>query len=110
MSISKQKLSVGGAVLAIVLVSGLAFAAQQREQSEIANLAKTKITLIDAINAAHAQLPGQLLSAELDDENRPLAYKVEVVQQGKIMEALVDAQTGQVLGVKEDKGDKDKED
>ncbi len=110
MSISKTKVSIGGAVLAIALVSGLAFAAQRGEQSEIANLAKAKITLSDAINAAHAQLPGQLLSAALDDENRPLAFRVEIVQQGKIMEALVDAQTGQVLGVKEDKGDKDKED
>ena len=72
MSISKTKVSIGGAVLAIALVSGLAFAAQRGEQSEIANLAKAKITLSDAINAAHAQLPGQLLSAALDEENRPL--------------------------------------
>ena len=110
MNISKQKLSVGGAVLATALVSGLAIAVQQRDQSEIANLAKTRITLIDAINAAHSQVPGQLLSAALDDENQPLAFRVAVVQQDKIIETLVDAQTGLVLGMKVDKGDKGDED
>ena len=79
--------------LAVISVSGLlavafAFAAQNRDHDEAASLANAKLTLSDAINYAQSEVPGKVLSAELNDEVSPLAYKVEVIQLGKTREVL----------------------
>ena len=89
----------------LAIASAFAFAAQNRERDEGALLASAKLTLSDAINYALSEVPGKVLSAELADDGSPLAYKVEVVQQGKTREVLVDAQTGRVISNKEDQAD-----
>ena len=63
--------------LAVISVTGLlaaaaAFAAQNRDNDEAANLASAKLTLSDAINYAQSEVPGKVLSAELYDEVSPL--------------------------------------
>ena len=84
----------------------MAFAAKSHELDEAASLTSAKLTLSDAINYALSEVPGKVLRAELDDEHNPLAYNIEVVQQGKTREVLVDAQTGRVISNVEDKADK----
>ena len=106
MRISKLNIVVVvGGVGLLAIASAFAFAAQNREHEEAASLASAKLTLSDAINYAQSEVPGKVLSAELNDESSPLAYKVEVVQQGKTREVLVDAQTGRVISNIEDKAD-----
>ena len=106
MGISKTNIIVilGGVGL-VTAVSVFAVADQNREHDEAAIVANVKLTLSDAINYAQSEVPGKVLSAELDDEAAPLAYKVEVVQFGKTREVLVDAQSGRVLSNKEDQLD-----
>lgn len=108
MRISKTNIVVvlsGVGLLAVVSV--FAVAGQNREHDEAASLASVKLTLSDAIAYAQSEVPGKILSAELADEVSPLSYKVEVVQQGKTREVLVDAQTGRVISNIEDKADKE---
>lgn len=106
MGISKTNIIVilGGVGL-VTAVSVFAVADQNREHDEAASVANVKLTLSDAINYAQSEVPGKVLSAELDDEATPLVYKVEVVQLGKTREVLVDAQSGRVLSNKEDQLD-----
>lgn len=108
MRISKTNIVVvlsGVGLLAVVSV--FAVAGQNREHDEATSLAGAKLTLSDAINYAQSEVPGKVLRAGLDDEHNPLAYNIEVVQQGKTREVLVDAQTGRVISNVEDKSDKD---
>jgi len=67
------------------------------------------ITLARAVELAHAEIPGAFaLEAELeledDDENEPPAYEVTllVLDDGRVLEVEVHAQTGAVLEIEEE--------
>jgi uncharacterized membrane protein YkoI len=67
-----------------------------------------KLTLQDAIAAAQAAVPGQVLSVGLEEEDGYLVYEVEIVEaQGAITEVLVDAGNGTVLQMEQDHEDED---
>ena len=97
-------------LLAVAAAAAFAFATQNGDRDEVANLAGAKLTLSDAINYAQSEVPGNALSAVLANEGDPLSYKVEVVQLGKTRQVLVDAQTGRVISNVEDKADKEEGD
>ncbi|MFQ5948138.1 MAG: PepSY domain-containing protein [Acidimicrobiia bacterium] len=57
------------------------------------------ITEENAIKAATAIVPGEVVQVELDDDGTPVAYEVEIVDKdGTQWEVLVDASTGNVIG------------
>ncbi|MDO5675804.1 MAG: PepSY domain-containing protein [bacterium] len=63
-----------------------------------------KITMAQAMEAALAAVPGQVLKAELDDEKGFLLYEIKVVTADKtIMKVKVDAGDGKVLATEQDK-------
>jgi len=66
--------------------------------------AKAPITLLQAIDAAQKSVPGgKAFEAEAEMENGKLIFEVEFVAGDKIMEVEVDATSGEVLEVKEEK-------
>ena len=66
--------------------------------------AKAPITLLQAIDAAQKSVPGgKAFEAKAEMEDGKLIFEVEFVVGDKIMEVEVDATTGKVLEVKEEK-------
>lgn len=69
-----------------------------------------KITWMDAMKTALKKSPGGVLEIELEDENGYLCFCVEIVNKEKeIIEVIIDAGTGDILGIEEEEG-KDKDD
>ena len=105
-----KKYQIISLTLVFAIMASVAIAWASRDSDEEALLlAKTKLSLTQAIDTALAQVPGKALSAELSDENR-LAYLVEVVQQNRTYEVTVDALNGKILGKSMDKIDAENHD
>ena len=88
---------------------GLAFAKQGSgvENDAVGDLAKSKITLVQAVGAAEAQAGGKATKAELEGERGALVFNVEVVAaDGKVVDFKVDAADGKVLSSKQDQEDR----
>ena len=109
---------IGGGVLAISLaVAGVGFADSEKsqiiqgtiqvtDQSEVEFPAMAKITLDQAIRGLMESTPGQILKAELEDEDGFLVYSFEVVNPDKtIMDVKLDAGSGKVLAIRKDKAE-----
>lgn len=92
----------------IATAAGLAFAeTNDGEHDTLADLAKAKITLTQAVGAAEAQAGGKATRAELDSERGAVAYQVEVVTaDNKVMDVKVDALDGKILSSKQDQADR----
>ena len=108
---------IAGSVLALTLTAGGTGLAQSDQpingtikverQAEAEFPAMAKINMEQAMAAALAAVPGQVLKAELDDENGFLLYKIEVVTANKtIMKVKVDAGDGKILATKLEKAGK----
>jgi uncharacterized membrane protein YkoI len=70
--------------------------------------ALAKLTIQDAIVAAQAEVPGQVLAIELEEEDGYLVYEVETVEgPGAISEVLVDGGNGTVLQLEQNHEDED---
>lgn len=73
-----------------------------QEYAELLNGAK--ITLVEATEIAAAKLGGgDVVKAELDNHRLKVVYEVGVLTQGKLYEVNVNAATGEVINVKEDR-------
>lgn len=73
----------------------------QAKESDFPSMAK--ISLQEAMQAALARVPGEVLKTELEDENGYLVYGVEVVSSDRsVTDVKVDAGTGAVLALDKD--------
>ncbi len=82
---------------------------EKKSEAEFPSMAK--ISMDQAIQKALASVKGQVLKAELEDENGSLVYGVEVVAADKtIMDVKVDAGSGKVLATEQDKVDDEEDD
>ncbi len=98
LAVALGALAAGGAVLA-KSASG--------ENDAVADLAKAKLTLSQAVSAAESHAPGKATKAELEGENGASVYNVEVVaSNNKVFDVKVDAADGRVLSSKEDQADR----
>lgn len=84
--------------------SGLALAQTTSEGSG----AETKtpaasggVGLASAIEAAKGQLDGGVLEAELETQDGSLVYEIDLVSDGAVHQAIVDAESGEVLSLEE---------
>lgn len=75
-----------------------------------ANVSQATISLTAAITAAEAHTNGKAVEAELDDEGEQAAYKIEVINDGKLTDVTVDSRTGQVTTATADRPDNDDDD
>ncbi|MGE4421687.1 MAG: PepSY domain-containing protein [Pseudodesulfovibrio sp.] len=117
---------IGGIAMVIgIVTAGVGFAESEHdqritgtipvsEQSEGTFPSKAKISLDQAMKSAVASVPGQVLKAELENEDGFLIYNVEVASPDQtVTEVQLDAGSGKVLAMHKDKADRhehDKED
>ena len=110
----KSKIIIPALLVAagIATAGGLAFAnTSGGENDAIADLAKAKITLVQAVNAAEAQTGGKATKAELEGEHGALVFDVEIVTpDNKVFDVKVDAADGKVLSSKLDQADRGEKD
>jgi uncharacterized membrane protein YkoI len=105
-----------GALIMGIAVAGVSFADTEihngtiriEKQSEAEFPSMAKVSMEQAVNIAQASVPGQVLKTGLEDEDGYLVYGVEVVAADKsVVEVKVDAGSGKVLAMEQDKADKD---
>lgn len=80
---------------------------ESKETVEMA--AKAKVTIDEAIKTASEKVPGKVVEAELEKKHDTLVWEVEVVTaENKVMEVHIDAESGAVIDVEDEKSKKDK--
>ena len=78
---------------------------ESKETLEMA--AKAKVTIDQAIKTASEKVPGKVVEAELEKKHNTLVWEVEVVTaENKVMEVHIDAESGAVIDVEEEKAEK----
>ncbi|MBI2240861.1 MAG: PepSY domain-containing protein [Magnetospirillum gryphiswaldense] len=56
------------------------------------------LPLRDILNRAEAEVPGQMIEAELEDEHGQLVYEIKVLgKDGRVVKLIYDAGSGQLL-------------
>ncbi len=79
---------------------------ESKETVEMA--AKAKVTIDEAIKIATEKVPGKVVEAELEKKHDTLVWEVEVVtEENKVLEVHIDAESGDVIDVEEEKPEKD---
>ena len=113
----KRNIMISALIVAagVATAGGLALAKEtvRAENDAVSDLAKAKITLVQAVGAAEAQASGKATKAELEGERGTLVFNVEVVAaDGKVLDVKIDAADGKVLSSKQDQADRggDKDD
>jgi uncharacterized membrane protein YkoI len=111
----KQLLGVMVLAIGVMLVlNGPAWSDQKGkgkkdEVKETVEMAATaKVTIDEAIKTASEKVPGKVVEAELEKKHGTLVWEVEVVTaENKVMEVHIDAESGAVIEVEEEKPEKD---
>lgn len=93
--------------LSAALVSGLLLVAAPvfADREDLKAFEAAKVSLIDAIQAAEAAGSGKAFEAAIDDDSFEPEYEVSLARNGKVFEVRVNAVTGEVKGVREDRDD-----
>ena len=79
---------------------------EKQPEAEFPSMAK--ISMVQAVRNALDAVQGQVLKAELEDENGILVYGIEVVPADKsVVDVKVDAGTGKLLAMDRDKSDEE---
>ena len=96
--------------LAIVLAAGTLAAAgsaygdEKDKNGKVEMAAAAKVTVDQAIKTATEKVPGKVIEAELEKKHKKLVWEVEIVTaENKVMEVHIDADTGAVIDVEEEK-------
>ena len=102
------------AVGAVLVLNGPAWSDQKGkgkkdESKEMVEMAaKAKVTIDQALKTASEKVPGKVVEAELEKKHDTLVWEVEVVTaENKVMEVHIDAESGAVIDVEEEKSEKD---
>ena len=96
-------------VLAMLLLTGGIFTAvgpasggEKKGKTEMA--AAARVTIDQAIKTASEKVAGKIIEAELEKKHNKLVWEVEVVtSDNKLVEVHIDAETGTVIDVEEEK-------
>lgn len=96
-------------IAASVLSVGHAADNKDKEAKELNRFNQATISLQEAIKAAEHKIGGKAMEAEIDDEAKTVQYEIEIVKDGKVHEVMVDGKTGEVLAVKQDDEENEKE-
>lgn len=91
---------------ALVLTAGFMMEAGSAfgEPNKVEKAAAAKVSIDEAITTARENVSGTVIEAELEQKHDRLIWEVEVLTPEKqVMEIHIDAQTGTVIGVEEEK-------
>lgn len=105
----KRKFMIGAVSAAVILGGAVAAGAAKNDlpMAELQNSSQKLITYGEAIKIALTKADGQVDSVELEKEAGKSYFEVEIESKDKEVEVIIDAQTGEVLSVKEDADDDD---
>jgi uncharacterized membrane protein YkoI len=99
-------------VLAILLAAGTfaaagaAYGDEKEKNGKTEMAAAAKVTIDQAVKTASEKVPGKIIEAELEHKHKKLVWEVEVVTaENKVMEVHIDADTGAVIDVEEEKAE-----
>lgn len=102
------------AIGAMLVLNGPAWSDQKGkrkkdESKETVEMASTaKVTIDQAIKTASEKVAGKVVEAELEKKHDKLVWEVEVVTaENKVMEVHIDAKSGDVIDVEEEKSEKE---
>jgi len=80
----------------VLFSSGFALSSDGTQKTE--KTLKATLSMEDAITAAKAKFPGQVLESELENKEGMAVYEVEIASAtGVVSEIKVDAQSGEIL-------------
>ena len=86
--------------------AGIAFGDEKEKNGKAEMAAAAKVTIDQAIKTASEKVSGKIIEAELEKKQNKLVWEVEVVTADKkLMEVHIDADTGAVIDVEEDKAE-----
>ena len=102
MNISKKTLTAGIVVIAIAGASAIGFANHRnhdhRDHDSANLIQKASISFDQAVEIALADVPGQVVEAELEREDGVVVWEIEVVDsQNQLFEFEIDANSGDIL-------------
>ena len=102
------------AIGAVLVLNGPVWSDQKSKgkkdaANEMVEMAGTaKVTIDQAIKTASEKVPGKVVEVELEKKHNTLVWEVEVVTaENKVMEVHIDAESGAVIDVEEEKPEKE---
>ena len=104
---SRSTKALAIAAVVSVVLAGAAFA--EESENGALQLGKAKISLSEAVAAAEAKTGGRASKAEFENAKEGWIYDVEIVAGKAVSDVHVNAETGAVLSVVDDKVDSDEE-
>jgi len=107
----QRKLLIPALIMAasVATAGGLVYAQQSgvTQNDAMTDLAKTGISLVQAVTTAEHHVGGKASRAELENENGRLVYGVEVTDNAKTVDVKIDATNGAVVSAQIDQGDQE---
>jgi uncharacterized membrane protein YkoI len=89
--------------------AGIAFGDEKEKNGKAEMAAAAKVTIDQALKTASEKVPGKVIEAELEMKHKRLVWDIEVVTADKkVMEVHIDADTGAVIDVEEEKAESKK--
>jgi len=95
-------------VFALATGGGMAYAVTGRQaamENDALDIAKSKVSLTQAVATAEQHAGGKATRAEFEHEKGSWTFDVEVVSGAKVFDVRIDADNGAVLSSQEDKAD-----
>lgn len=90
--------------------AGIAFGDEEEKNGKTEMAAAAKVTIDQALKIALEKVSGKVIEAELETKHNKLVWEVEVVTSDKkVMEVHINADTGAVIDVEEEKATPKKE-
>ncbi len=91
-------------VAGIWAITGTTYANDADTKGKVEMAAAAKVTIDQAVKTASEKVPGTVIEAELEHKHNQLVWEVEVVTaENKVMEVHIDAESGVVIDVEEEK-------
>ena len=85
-------------------VGGTAYGDGKEKNGKAEMAATAKVTIDQAIKTASDKVAGKVIEAELEKKHNKLVWEVEIVTaENKVMEVHIDADSGAVIDVEEEK-------
>ncbi len=85
-------------------VAGAASADEKEKKGKAEMAAAAKVTIDQAIKTASDKVAGKVIEAELEKKHNKIVWEVEVLTaENKAMEVHIDADTGDVIDIEEEK-------